>query len=63
MGQHEKRLAYKTPPKRVFRSLGLGSETDGRIKVIAGFRPPKWWDIIPAPEPIFVMARIIRRHS
>ena len=56
-------MKYKTPPKRVFRSLGLGIEHNGIVRVIAGFRQAKWWDSFPSPEPLFVQARIIRRKA
>lgn len=49
---------YRTPPKKVFRQLGLGQIEDGYIKVIAGFRV-KWRDPCNIPEPIFVRARVI----
>lgn len=53
---------YRIPPKRAFRALNLGVETDGYIRVVAGFRSA-WWAPEPRPEPIFVQARIIRRKS
>lgn len=53
---------YRTPPKRVFREMGLGVEKDGYIPVIAGFRF-KWWDPFGGVAPIIVRARIIRRKT
>jgi hypothetical protein len=52
---------YRTPPKKVFRAMGLGVEKDGFIKVVAGFRF-KWWvpDDLGRIEPLFVNARVLR---
>ncbi len=55
----EEVMRYRTPPKRAFRKLGLGQLTDGRIKVIAGFRF-RWWSPFERLEPLFVNARVIR---
>jgi hypothetical protein len=53
------KLKYKIPPKRDFRRMGLGAETNGYIRVVAGFRFD-WWSPWPI-QPIIVKARIIRR--
>lgn len=50
---------YPNPPKKAFRSLGLGVIDNGTVKVVAGFRFC-WWDPFAKIEPIFVQARILR---
>lgn len=57
-------VVYRTPPKSVYRSLGLGIESNGYVKVMAGFRF-RWWvpDYAGPLEPLFVQARILRRHK
>ncbi len=52
-------LKYGTPPRRVFRAMGLGKVVDGHIKVIAGFRFA-WWDYEGRIIPLIVNARILR---
>ena len=50
---------YMAPPKKVFRAMGLGKISDGRIKVIAGFTFC-WWDPFAEIAPLIVNARVIR---
>lgn len=54
-------LKYRTPPKRVFRALGLGVAAAGSIRVIAGFRF-RWWSPFGGVDPIIVNARILKIH-
>ena len=50
---------YKTPPKKVFRAMGLGVIEHGYIKCVAGFRF-NWWDPIGVITPLIVRARVLR---
>ncbi len=52
-------MRYRTPPKSVFRKLGLGQLINGRMKVVAGFKSC-WWDPFDNVQVLFVNARVIR---
>lgn len=50
---------YRVPPATAFRRMGLGQVVEGRIKVVAGFRPV-WWSPDFRVIPLIVEARVIR---
>jgi hypothetical protein len=62
--EHAKCERYQAPPKKVFRSMGLGVLKEGHIRVIAGFRF-KWWvpDCFGPVEPVIVHARVLTVHQ